>query len=116
MHSKSWWLALGLFLLGISTYIFFHSDFYTANQLNYQMNKMVSQKDYQKMKSIASNQNTYSFLKNLSIKNKFQDTTDSQGGSNQDLYYVTVVKNQTLDVYIRKVNAINWQVIYVNKQ
>lgn len=80
------------------------------------MNKMISQKDYKQMKKKSNNYNTYLFLKNLSDKDKFNDTTDSQGGSDKNLYFVTVIKKQGLDVYMRRINGNTWEVNHIEKQ
>lgn len=45
------------------------------------------------MKAVANNQDTYIFLRSLSSKDRVNDTSDFQGGSDENAYYVTVVKN-----------------------
>lgn len=68
------------------------------------------------MKSVATNQDTYTFLRSLSSKDKVYDTSDFQGGSDKNAYYVTVVKKQSLDVYMRKTGIASWEIHHVEKQ
>lgn len=39
-----------------------------------------------------------------------------KGGSDENAYYVTVVKNQDLNVYMRKTGIASWEIRRVEKQ
>ncbi|MGF7436865.1 hypothetical protein [Lentilactobacillus senioris] len=120
MNKKSGYQYFGVLVFVIlcfaGGYMYLNSDVYTVNQLNIQMNNMISKKDYKQMKSVVNNHDTYLFLRNLSSKDKVYDTSDFQGGSNENAYYVTVVNNKKLDVYMRKAGMASWEIKHVGKQ
>lgn len=119
MKKKRWLSIFGVLVLiicGVVAYIYLNSDMYTVNQVNSKMNSMIRGKNYKQIKAVANNQDTYIFLRSLSSKDRVNDTSDFQGGSDENAYYVTVVKNQDLNVYMRKTGIASWEIRRVEKQ
>ena len=92
------------------------SDMFTRNQLDRQVNSMIQNKDYQKMKKLSVNQETYDFLKKTAVDTKISNTSDSQGGSNSLLYYVTTVSGKNVSVYMKKTSQTSWGIYSIKMQ
>lgn len=65
------------------------------------INQMISSQDITKMKSISENDYTYDFFRNLPPNTKCEKTTDFQGGSRENAYYSTLLKNHPVAVNIK---------------
>ncbi|MFC5190111.1 hypothetical protein ACFPIA_10045 [Pediococcus cellicola] len=107
---------LVIIVCGVVAYVYLNSDMYTVNQVNSKMDSMIREKNYKQMKSVANNKHTYIFLRSLSSKDKVSDTSNFQGGSDKNAYYVTAVKSQKLAVYMRKTGVVSWEIRHVEKQ
>lgn len=119
MKRKKWLSIFGVLVIivcGVVAYVYLNSDMYTVNQVNSKMDSMIREKNYKQMKSVANNKNTYIFLRSLSSKDKVNDTSNFQGGSDKNAYYVTAVKSQKLAVYMRKTGVVSWEIRHVEKQ
>ena len=113
---KRTWLSILVVFTVVVMGLYLYSDLHTVNQLNSEMNEMVYEKNYKQMKKVSANKATYLFLKSLSGTDRFNNTTDFQGGTDQNAYYVADIKKQALGVYMRKVGLINWKVAHVVKE
>ena len=52
----------------------------------------------------------------LSNSTRCKDTSDFQGGTNKNAYYVTTLNKQKIGVRMYKASLFNWRIKYVEKQ
>ncbi|WP_203641457.1 hypothetical protein [Levilactobacillus andaensis] len=108
---------VGLVILVVAGGVmYFQSDMFTRNQLDGQVNRMIQNKDHQKMKKLSVNKATYDFLKKTSVETKVSHTSDSQGGSDRLLYYVTTISGKDVSVYMKKTSQTSWELNSIGLQ
>ncbi|WP_349604549.1 hypothetical protein [Lactiplantibacillus plantarum] len=95
-------IAVALIFLGG---IYLNSDIYVTHQVN-----------TKELKRISNDKTTYKFLISLSNSTRCKDTSDFQGGTNKNAYYVTTLNKQKIGVHMYKASLFNWRIKYVEKQ
>lgn len=92
-------------LLCLSTFTYLHVPLLRgSHEVTKQVDKLIENKDSDQIKKIAVDKKTYRFLMNLSPSVTAQNTSDAQGtsqnGQSLASYYVTVIKNKKINVWV----------------
>lgn len=74
------------------------------------MNSMLENHSTTKMKKLSANNSTFLFLKKTSSNTRVESTSDAQGGSTKELYYVTTVDHENIDIYMQKTGMLEWKI------
>ncbi|MCM6845017.1 MAG: hypothetical protein ACTIJA_08590 [Bavariicoccus seileri] len=106
-------IAVALIFLGG---IYLNSDIYITHQVNTKVNRVIQAGNTKELKRISNDKTTYKFLISLSNSTRCKDTSDFQGGTNKNAYYVTTLNKQKIGVHMYKASLFNWRIKYVEKQ
>ncbi len=105
-------IAVHLFFWGI----YLNSDVYVTHQVNTKVNRVIQARNTKELKRISNDKTTYKFLISLSNSTRCKDTSDFQGGTNKNAYYVTTLNKQKIGVHMYKASLFNWRIKNVEKQ
>ncbi|NRO84460.1 hypothetical protein IMAU10149_01041 [Lactobacillus helveticus] len=105
-------IAVHLFFGGI----YLNSDVYVTHQVNTKVNRVIQARNTKELKRISNDKTTYKFLISLSNSTRCKDTSDFQGGTNKNAYYVTTLNKQKIGVHMYKASLFNWRIKNVEKQ
>lgn len=106
-------IAVALIFLGG---IYLNSDVYVTHQVNTKVNRVIQARNTKELKRISNDKTTYKFLISLSNSTRCKDTSDFQGGTNKNAYYVTTLNKQKIGVHMYKASLFNWRIKNVEKQ
>lgn len=93
--------TLMLLLIGY-VYLFFSLGTYVSYELNYQINTMIKNHDIKEMKRVSDNKKMYVFLTHLNKYDSCKNTSDYQGGDQNDAWYGTEIKGKAIGVDMRR--------------
>lgn len=96
--------------------IYLNSDVYVTHQVNTKVNRVIQARNTKELKRISNDKTTYKFLISLSNSTRCKDTSDFQGGTNKNAYYVTTLNKQKIGVHMYKASLFNWRIKNVEKQ
>lgn len=96
--------------------IYLNSDVYVTHQVNTKVNRVIQARNTKELKRISNDKTTYKFLISLSNSTRCKDTSDFQGGTNMNAYYVTTLNKQKIGVHMYKASLFNWRIKNVEKQ
>ncbi|HIW89423.1 MAG TPA: hypothetical protein H9869_06080 [Candidatus Ligilactobacillus excrementipullorum] len=108
-------LVLGVVSVIVVVFLYIRSDEYVALELNHQINTMIEQENYAKLKQLAADDQTADFLVSLNKKTRCKYTSDAQGGTSKSLHYATGLGGKTLGVEMKQESFIEWKVIQISR-
>lgn len=92
------------------------SEVHEADTTTSQINRVLANKNSDKLKEISQNDSTYKFLKKLPVRTKAVRTSGYQGSENGLDYLCTRINHKSMDVYVKQVNSSTWKLKYLALQ
>lgn len=110
MNIRKKGIFIFIFIFGAFFYWFFYQNSWVPLSAKFEVNQMLQSHDTKRMRQVAADKKTRSYLLHLKKATHCDSVTDFQGGSENIGYYVADINGKGVGIYMQREILLFWRI------